>query len=115
MTRWLTNLKEGRRIRHKGLSLRLESHARFLEQLSANVLAASEVEQLSANVAEKKKRVKEGIHLLEENTQLLLSVNELDRELREEEIEQGGVKTRLRTIKEERSKEKERRLATIAN
>lgn len=51
------------------------------------IIFVSTIERLLAQVVKKKNEVKEEIHRLEEDTQLLLSANELDRELREEEIE----------------------------
>lgn len=51
------------------------------------IIFVSTIERLLAQVVKKKNEVKEEIHRLEEDTQLLLSANELDRELREEETE----------------------------
>lgn len=55
------------------------------------IIAASIIERLSAQVVEKKKKVQESIHCLKKNAQLLLLANKLDKELREEEIKQGGL------------------------
>lgn len=78
------------------------------------IFATSEVERLSIKVAEKKKIVKEGIHHLKENMQLLLLANELNKELREEKIEQGAIQARLRPMIKERIEEEECRLTVIA-
>lgn len=69
------------------------------------ILAAFVIKQLLAQVIEKKKKVKEGIHCLKENALLLLSVNKLDKELREEEIEQGGLEARMKPLLKEQSEE----------
>lgn len=71
-----------------------------------------------AKVSKRQKKVKEGIHILKQNAQLLISTNELKKELRKDGIEQVGFEARLRPVMEEREKERseeeERRLAVIA-
>lgn len=73
---------------------------------------------LLAKVSKRQKKVKEGIHVLKQNAQLLISTNELKKELRKDGIEQVGFEARLRPVMEEREKERseeeECRLAVIS-
>lgn len=78
------------------------------------LVVASTIERLLTQITEKSKKIKGGIHCLRENTQLLISTNKLDKELREEEIEQCGLEARMRPPTKKRMEEEESRLTAIA-